>query len=266
MQLYYEVHEGRGPFILFIHGFLSSRAQWRLNLEALSQVARPVVIELWGHGRSPAPEDPALYSPESYIEKLESLRKKLGAEKWVVCGQSFGAALAMRYALTYPENVIALVFTNSSAALADEEWLEARRLTAAKQSEEIERGGLKAIERMPFHPRHAKRFPPDLLDELLADTRLHTPIGIINTMRHTIPYLPVRNLVRHLRVPSLLVCGMRERRFLPIRTFAQHSIPGLCVVEAADAGHSVNIEAAGLFNEAVAAFVVHHCGCGSKKL
>jgi 2-succinyl-6-hydroxy-2,4-cyclohexadiene-1-carboxylate synthase len=61
MQLYYDIHDGTGPYVLMVHGFLSSRAQWRPNLAALACVTRPVVLELWGHARSPAPEELALY-------------------------------------------------------------------------------------------------------------------------------------------------------------------------------------------------------------
>src|SRR5437870_13580594 len=64
MQLYYDVHAGTGPYVLLVHGFLSSRTQWRLNLAALARVMRPVVVELWGHGRSPAPADPAPSIPK----------------------------------------------------------------------------------------------------------------------------------------------------------------------------------------------------------
>ena len=35
-KFYYEVHEGNGPYLLMIHGMLSSRAQWTRNLAALS--------------------------------------------------------------------------------------------------------------------------------------------------------------------------------------------------------------------------------------
>jgi len=35
---YYEVREGKGPYVLLVHGFLSSRAQWLPNLDALSTV------------------------------------------------------------------------------------------------------------------------------------------------------------------------------------------------------------------------------------
>ena len=40
-----------------------------------------------------------------------------------VCGQSLGATLTLRYALDHPERVLAQVFTNSTSALADSDWV-----------------------------------------------------------------------------------------------------------------------------------------------
>jgi len=70
VELAFEVHPGRGPHLLLVHGLLSSRAQWNANLEALSGCSRPVVVELFGHGRSPSPEDAAYYSPANYVSEF----------------------------------------------------------------------------------------------------------------------------------------------------------------------------------------------------
>src|SRR3954453_2438210 len=96
---YVEVHDGDGPPALLVHGMLSSRAQWLLNLDALRSVCTPVVLELWGHGRSPTPEDPGAYAPEAYGETFDAIRRDLGVDRWFLIGQSLGAALTMRYAL-----------------------------------------------------------------------------------------------------------------------------------------------------------------------
>ncbi len=61
-----------------LHGFLSSRAQWLLNLETLSTVCRPVATEIFGHGRSPAPHTHHEYAPERYVEAFERIREALG--------------------------------------------------------------------------------------------------------------------------------------------------------------------------------------------
>src|SRR5262245_51315278 len=68
--LCYDVHGQGGPHLLLVHGFLSSRAHWLLNLEALSTRFRPVVIELLGHARSPTPNDPSKYSPDAYVAEF----------------------------------------------------------------------------------------------------------------------------------------------------------------------------------------------------
>ena len=113
---YYDVHPGKGPYALFVHGFLSSRAQWLPNLDRLSTVCRPVVVELFGHGRSTAPTEPEGYSPDKYLLAFEEIRANLGANHWFVIGQSLGAGLTLRYALQHPARVVAHVLTNSSTA------------------------------------------------------------------------------------------------------------------------------------------------------
>src|SRR5450759_2376488 len=119
MKLHVEVEPGgRGPHLLLVHGFLSSRAQWRPNLAALKRHVRPVIVELWGHGRSPVPEDPAAYRVASYIDAFDAIRRELGVDRWLVCGQSFGAGLTIRYAHSHPAHVIAQIFTNSVSALS----------------------------------------------------------------------------------------------------------------------------------------------------
>src|SRR5690349_20972563 len=117
-MLHVEIHGGEGPLLLLVHGMLASRAQWQLNLPALRRVCRPVVVELLGHGRSPAPTHPDPYRPSAYVLEFERIRAELGAERWILCGQSLGAALTLRYALDHPERVQAQIFTNSNSAFA----------------------------------------------------------------------------------------------------------------------------------------------------
>ncbi len=256
-ELCYEVHEGDGPFLLLVHGMLSSRAQWDANLEALSTVSRPVVVELLGHGRSPSPEDAAAYHPDAVLDAFERIRHALGAERWVLCGQSFGATLTLRYALRFPERVIAQIFTNSVSALADPKRAQRIRRDSAALADAIEREGRAALERLPIHPRRAKRLPADAQQALVRDAALLDPAGIARTMRFGVPASSLHDEVAKLRVPTLLVCGERETGFERYRRYAERTMPQLEVV-ALDAGHAVNIEASMGFNEAVTQFIQRH--------
>ncbi len=101
------------PPLLLVHGFLSSNLQWLPNLETLREEFRMVSVELWGHGRSPAPREPEFYDIEAYLSRFEAIRRELGIESWFVCGQSFGAGIAMRYALSHPNALRGFFFTAS---------------------------------------------------------------------------------------------------------------------------------------------------------
>ena len=254
MELHCDVHLGNGPFLLLVHGILSSRAQWQRNLPSLARVTRPVVVELWGHGRSPTPEDVRFYHPDAYVAAFETLRERLGAPRWLVCGQSLGATLTLRYALDHPERVLAQVFTNSTSALADADWVAGVRHGGSRQADLIERGGRPMLEQIPLHPMRARRLPPETQAALVADAELLDPRGVADTIRYTVPESPVRERVKENRVPTLLVCGERDSRFEAQRRFAEAHLPHLEVV-AVDAGHAVNIEAADAFDAAVTDFL-----------
>jgi pimeloyl-ACP methyl ester carboxylesterase len=252
-RLHYEVHGERGPFMLLVHGFLSSRAQWALNVEALSAFSRPVVAELFGHGRSSAPDDPTLYTPSHYVLEFERIRRALGAERWLVVGQSLGAALTLRYALDHPERVAAHVFTNSNSALAEDRWADAVRPALEAQARRLQAEGRRALDEHPLNPSRGSRLPAVVRAAFVVDSALLDPLGVANTGLHTVPESSVRARVRENRVPTLLVAGEREVRFAAHRRFAEETMP-LLRVAGLDAGHAVNIEAAAAFNAAVTAF------------
>ena len=253
-RLHWEEHPGNGQPMLFVHGFLSSRAQWRENLGPLGAVCRPVAVELWGHGRSPAGKSLHDYSAAGYLDQFEAIRERLGAERWYLCGQSLGASLTLRYSLEYPGRVIAQVFTNANSAFATAEIIIERRRLAAAAIEDIEARGLAAVEDLPVHPRRARRLPPELYAELVADTARIEPGAIADSYRHLNVDVSVREPARTITVPTMIVCGSYEKRFAPHRDYAAENVPGLKVVDL-PAGHAVNAERHEEFNAAVAAFL-----------
>ncbi len=251
-----EEHDGRGPPLLLVHGMLASRSQWLLNLPAFAEFASPVTVELWGHHLSPAPTDPSAYNPSSYVLLFESIRERLGIDRWFIGGCSLGAALTMRYALEHPARVLGQFLTNSSSAFADAATSELWQESSESSYDRIVRGGMHAIDRIAVHPRHAKRLPTEVKQALIDDATLHTVEGVAGTMRWTSPYASVRSRVAANTVPSLLLCGMHERRFQPLRAYAATAMPHLTVVDL-PAGHGVNMEAAEAFNLHVKKFVRH---------
>ncbi|HEY5647260.1 MAG TPA: alpha/beta fold hydrolase, partial [Pseudomonadales bacterium] len=254
IEPHWQVHEGEGPPLLLVHGFLSSSSQWLLNLDALSAACRPVTVELFGHHRSPSPEDPECYSPEYYVRCFERIRDALGTERWFVLGYSLGAGLTLRYALSHPNRVIGHLFTNSTSGLADEARQAEFGAGAAQAAERIRTGGHAAMARIPVHPRHGRRLPKAVYDALLADAEMHNPVGVANTIGITNPRASMRARLGENTRPACLIWGTRERRFQEAGAFAQAAMPDLTVTPV-DAGHGLNMEQPESFNAAVLSFL-----------
>jgi 2-succinyl-6-hydroxy-2,4-cyclohexadiene-1-carboxylate synthase len=256
---YFEVHDGTGPYLLLVHGLLSCRFQWMLNISALSKVTRPVVVELLGHGRSPAPESPSFYRPEKYVEAFENIRKRLGVDKWLICGQSLGAALTLRYALDLPQRIIAQAFTNTTSSFREIKYMDDARKDIAELARQLLEQGPEGIKKIPVHPANARSLRADVKAALIEGCSDLSVQGVVNSICYTRPELSVRDRINTNRVPSLLVCGKREKRFLPFRDFARDHMPCLEIVEL-DGGHAVNIDAAEEFNDSVSSFFIKHAG------
>lgn len=252
-RLYYELHGTRGPGLLMVHGLMSSRAQWIPNLKAFTEFCRPVVVELFGHGRSPSPADPEAYYPENYIREFEAIRREIGCEQWFICGQSLGAALTLRYSLLHLERTTAQIFTNSRSALS--EVREDRNMERMVKSM-LERGR-SSLDSFPLNPSHSRYLEPSVKKALADDIDLIDLEGLANNLLHLIPKCSVRQLLGGISVPTLLLAGTLDRAFSPLISIALKKIPALECIEL-KAGHAVNIDAAEEFNKAVYDFVMRH--------
>ena len=71
---------------------------------------RPIILydQLDG-GKSEQPNNPDNWHVERFVEELEAIRVKLGAERWHVVGHSWGSAIALEYAVRYPQHVVSTV-------------------------------------------------------------------------------------------------------------------------------------------------------------
>ncbi len=251
---HYEVIKGNGPHLLMVHGILSSRAQWRDNLEALRAVCCPVVCELFGHGRSPSPTDFRCYSPEYYIACFEAIRMQIGIETWNVLGYSLGAGLTIQYCISHPQHITLQAFTNSTSAFSTLEATLQYRQNGDALIARYESGGRVAIEAIPVHPKYAKRLPDHVKAALLDDCKLLDPAGVARTIVHTNGYSSVRQILHKNTVPALLLCGALEERFKPLKEYARQNMPNLRIVDL-EAGHAVNAEQPERFNRELSAFL-----------
>src|SRR5690606_30627231 len=148
------------PPLLLMHGFLSSRNHWRLNERALRSRYRLIIAELPGHGET-ARCDPADVTPDALAQSCERARLELDIPRWHICGQSFGAGLVLRYALSYPQHVGALVWTNANRLLADPLTPDQLAVLHAR-ADKVDQLGLEGIRSDRVYPGNARYFPAEI--------------------------------------------------------------------------------------------------------
>ena len=102
------VDRGEGIPIVLIHGANGALQDFTATIfDRLAATNRVVAIDRPGHGYSERPK--GLVTLEQQAAMLHELLGRLGVERPVVVGFSFGATVALAYALDYPENTGAVV-------------------------------------------------------------------------------------------------------------------------------------------------------------
>jgi pimeloyl-ACP methyl ester carboxylesterase len=94
---------GRGPAVIFIHGFAASLEMWRRTFPAVARGRRIVAVDLKGFGWSSRP--PGDYSHVAQAALLWKFLDDRGIRDAALVAHSWGAAVALAMALQAPARV-----------------------------------------------------------------------------------------------------------------------------------------------------------------
>ncbi|MGB5267442.1 MAG: alpha/beta hydrolase, partial [Polyangiales bacterium] len=104
------VSRGKGPAVLFCHGFPGLWYSWRHQLPVVADAGfRAIAVDMRGYGRSDRPLLASEYGNETIVADLAGVLDKLGERDAVLVGHDFGAQAAWAAALHAPDRVRAVV-------------------------------------------------------------------------------------------------------------------------------------------------------------
>lgn len=101
--------------IVLLHGTGDSLHTWQGWSEALSPTRRVIRYDLPGFGLT-GPDPDHDYSMKRQVDVLIAVLDRLGVERAVVGGNSYGGGIAWQAALAHPERVAVLVLVDASGA------------------------------------------------------------------------------------------------------------------------------------------------------
>lgn len=111
VDIHYVTH-GKGPTVLFVHGFPDFWYTWRHQMEALSSDFRTVAMDTRANNKSGKPEGVENYSLDLLLSDVEAVISDLGEDNVTLVGHDWGGAIAWRFAMFHPDRVNKLVICN----------------------------------------------------------------------------------------------------------------------------------------------------------
>ena len=265
--------------ILFVHGFPEFWYEWQYQLETFGSDHYAVAPDLRGFNLSDQPKEVEKYRAKHLVEDLRLLIKHLGHSRCILVAHDWGGALAWGLAIAHPELLEKLVIINSPHPVAFARELagnaaqqEASRYMNLLRSDKAER----VLSENDFARLRAmtldqwRRGAPDAVEDAAyreAWSRPGALTGSLNYYRASPLYPPVDGdpgakslqldpAAFTVRVPTMVVWGMRDRALLPcLLEGLDKCVPDLRIERLPDASHWVMHEQPEILNALIRDFI-----------
>jgi pimeloyl-ACP methyl ester carboxylesterase len=105
---------GKGPLILFLHGFPEFWYEWKNQLDEFGKDHLVVAPDLRGYNLSDKPTELEQYRSKVLIEDVRALADHFRHnERFVLVGHDWGGALAWAFAMAHPDYLQKLIIINA---------------------------------------------------------------------------------------------------------------------------------------------------------
>ncbi|MEK6720678.1 MAG: alpha/beta fold hydrolase [Chloroflexota bacterium] len=243
---------GSGPPVVFLHGFSGSATDWAPFTAAISASRTAVAIDLLGHGSSSRPADPARYALERQSVDLAAAVEQLGLGHVGVVGYSYGARIALQFAIDHPEQVTGLALESPSAGIADPAERQRRRASDEALADDLERDGIDAFaRRWGDRPVFAseRRLPDAVRRDLEDRRRANDAAALAAALRGAGQgaMTPLHADLARIAVPAAILAGSLDETGLTRARIVTSGIPGATLEVLDGVGHAPHREAPGSF-------------------
>jgi proline iminopeptidase len=261
----FERRIGSGPAVVVLHGGPGAHHDYLLpGFDALANGRTLIYYDQRGGGRSPVGRDVPV-SAQEQVYDLEALRDVWGLEQLHLLGYSWGALLAMLYAIEYPQRVASLALVSPAPAAASERpgyetilaarnnTEELREARAALQSSDLRKTDLEGYGRRLFELAVSGYFHnPERARDLTAfRVTGRTQQAVWDSLGTSYNLRPA---LRTLRVPAMVLHGDDDPIPLDTARATADALHAEFVV-LPDAGHVPYVEAAEEFTAALDRFL-----------
>jgi pimeloyl-ACP methyl ester carboxylesterase len=212
---------GAGPPVVLSTGIGQSSSAWASLVGTLKDRYTVLSWDYRGHGRSSSSDNPADYNSQLALTDLNSMIERAGAtpdNKCVLVGHSLGGYLSLRSAVEKPAVLKGLVLIATGPGFRDD---------AAREEWNV------------------------IARSLPVDDDVHLPARAMSFQSDNL----VMERLSSIAVPTLVIVGSEDRRFIGAKNYMLRKIPLATGIEIEGAKHSVHTSHSMQVNEAVSNFL-----------
>jgi 3-oxoadipate enol-lactonase len=242
---------GEGRDLVILHSLLADRHAFDPVLPALTANHRVTLINLPGfHGSQPTP----LALMDAYVAAIEDGFDEFKiAKDAVLIGNGFGGTVALAFGLAHPERISKLVLSDVAAGFPPE-----GRQAFAVMAQKVADSGLGAVAEIAAKRVHSPDYlkaHPEAVEErkkVLLDINPDAFQAACRILQES-DLVP---LLRHLRVPTLVLCGEMDQATPPaLNKQIADKVDGARYVELPGCGHCPPLEQPEKFLAAIGEFI-----------
>lgn len=271
-RVWYE-SAGRGPrTLLLLHGGPGGNSEDLAPFLDLAELGfRVVRFDQLGSWRSDQPDEASLWDVPRFVREVESVRKALDLGQMHLLGQSWGAFLALEYALHYHHHLRSLILASGAASTREcvagmTNWKQAlppeMQAAIARHEATGDYGHPEFVAAMDeLYRRHFCRVSP--VPERLATAIAHVSPAVYNTMWGPNEFTCTGTLLKfdrterlgEIRVPTLITVGEFDEVHPDCARTLNAGIAGSELVIFRNGGHAVILEQPDLYRETLVRFL-----------
>jgi 3-oxoadipate enol-lactonase len=251
VNLYYETY-GKGEAVVFLNGILANTASWMYQTPIFSKQYQVLLFDFRGQGKSQ--KDFIDHSMTVHAEDLKALLGRLGIGKAHLVGISYGAEVALMFAVKYPKLVKSLVvacatsYVDPAVKAKAERWLIAARLRSGRYLFE-----------MVYPDVFSDKFILEKWDLVSSTAPFYdtsVDVDAFAGLLKSFLQLNITSSLSKIKAPTLVIAA-EDDKIKPLRysEIIHNEIAESVLVEIKGTGHTVTLEKPDEFNRLAFDFV-----------
>ena len=259
IKLYYE-EVGSGIPVVFVHEFAGDVRSYEMQMRYFGQRYRCIAFNARGYPPSDVPESAELYSQERARDDIRAVLDALKIDKAHIVGLSMGGFATLHFGFTYADRTRSLVIAGCGYGAAPDKRAQfaGEAKAAAKNFQQV--GMAKAAEGYALGPTRVQFQNKDARgwQEFATQLAEHSTEGAAQTLRGVQARRPslfdLVDKMKTITAPTLIMTGDEDWPCLEPGLLMKRTIPTAALVVMPNAGHAINLEDPGAFNQHIADF------------